>query len=658
MNLAGLPLATLGAIFGVVAGLTVLLYILKLRRRPVPVPFSRLWQRVLRDQESNQLFSRLRRLLSLLLQLALLLLLVLALGDPRFTRSSETGRSIVVLVDASASMKSRDVDADGADPEEIANGGSGSGGEPDSWSGTRLGAARARLLDLVRGLGGSDRMLVAQMDATLTPLSTMTSELSELTHAAERLKPSDTVADLSRGLAFALDSLRGRSSPEILLLSDGAFDDFEAVKKRHDLSGVTLSYEPFGKKADNVAITQFSVRRYPLDRSRYEVMIELSNTNSQAVEVELSLYGDDQLVDVSRVLLSENEVLPRFYSDLAGASQTLEARIKPVAQERDVLDADNHAFALMPERRRVRVLTVTRGNTYLEAALLLDEYLDVTQLGPDDPLPSGAFDVAVLDGVAPELPRGVEAALYLNPPSKKDVATAPLDHRAEIEEFGFDVWDKKSPLLRFMAIENVQALRGNAFSPDKGDAIIGASDHGPILVSGKRAAGRPFVALGFDPRDSDLVLRVAWPIFLMNTIHSFVEEKSAYISSYQTGRVWRLPAPASADTVWLEGPSGDSQKLAVKEGRAAFFGSDAGFYELRSAAPEDAPVLSRFAGNFAEPTESRVEPMLELDFTGAPAPRATGFDHRSRSEIWVYLLLVAVALSALEWITYHRRVTV
>jgi hypothetical protein len=37
---------------------------------------------VLRDKQATELFSKLRRMLSLLLQLALLALMVLALGDP------------------------------------------------------------------------------------------------------------------------------------------------------------------------------------------------------------------------------------------------------------------------------------------------------------------------------------------------------------------------------------------------------------------------------------------------------------------------------------------------------------------------------------------------------------------------------------------------
>ena len=47
MHLAGFPLSAVLGVFGVAAACTVVLYILKLRRRPVAVVFSPIWQRVL-----------------------------------------------------------------------------------------------------------------------------------------------------------------------------------------------------------------------------------------------------------------------------------------------------------------------------------------------------------------------------------------------------------------------------------------------------------------------------------------------------------------------------------------------------------------------------------------------------------------------------------
>src|SRR6202042_3496528 len=127
------------------------------------------------------------------------------------------------------------------------------------------------------------------------------------------------------------------------------------------LGSAKLSYVEVGKSDRNIGITQFSVRRYPLDRSRYEVMLELTNSSPDVEDVELQLLGDGALVDLTKLRLQPGERLPRFYPQLSGASRTLEAKIARVDGSRDDLPADDRAFALLPERRRAKVLVVTEG---------------------------------------------------------------------------------------------------------------------------------------------------------------------------------------------------------------------------------------------------------------------------------------------------------
>jgi len=628
MVFAGLPLAQLLMIAGAATALTVLLYVLKLRRRPVPVPFARIWDAVFRDRQATELFSKLRRLLSLLFQLALLALLILALGNPKPKTSMLEGRHLVVLVDGSASMKAIDV-------------------QP-----SRIEVAKAEVRKLVHGLGSADRALIVEMGSLPSPLSTMSSDVTELDPAIDALSASDTRADLERGLSFAVDSLRGLPKPEIVVVSDGVLGDMSELEKHIDFGGASLKFMPVGKSGNNVAISQFSVRRYPLDKSRSEVMLEVANTNDQPVQIELTLLGDGTIIDVSRIALGPNERLPRYYQDLAGASRTLEAKIRLADGRSDDLPADDHAFALMPERHRARVLLVSRGNTYLDAALLLDEYLDVTTVPPGKPLPSEHFDVAILDGVADTLPDTVGAALYLNPP--EDGSPAKLGHA--IKDFGFDTWDKRSPILRFLALGDVQVAEGHAFAPGPSDHVLGASEQGPILVSGVRA-GHKFVALGFDPRNSDLVLRVAWPLFVLNAINAFVEEDTGYVSSFRTGDVWRIPVPSSVDSATLIDPRGGKHTVPVKEGRAVYLGEEAGFYKLLAGSGSEA-VSSEFAANLSDLAESSITPVSALSLGKARAEPVVLGAPGSKRELWVYLLAAVAALSVIEWITYHRRVTV
>ena len=104
VTLLGLPLAQLLTVLGAGAALLTVLYVLKQQRRRVEVPFSRLWQKVLNQSDATSLWRKLLRWLSLLIQLILLALLAFALGDPRLGRS-KVGRSLVLLIDASASMQ-------------------------------------------------------------------------------------------------------------------------------------------------------------------------------------------------------------------------------------------------------------------------------------------------------------------------------------------------------------------------------------------------------------------------------------------------------------------------------------------------------------------------------------------------------------------------
>ncbi len=638
MLFAGLPFAQLAAIFGAAGVLVVAFYILKLRRRTIAIPFSPLWKRILKDKEATSLFSKLKRLLSLLLQLLLLALLVLAIGDPRAAATLMKGRNLVVLVDASASMQATDV------------------------SPSRLAVAKDEVKAMIRGLGGSDRMLIAQMDAMVTPLGPMSGDTSELDRALDQLQPTDARADFPRALRFATDTLRGVESPEIVVVSDGNLGEAADSSGAVHLGDAKLSFVRVGKGKRNVGITQFAARRYPLDKGRFEVMLEVTNTGDQPEDVELRLLGDGMPVDLTRLKLQPGERLMRPYTNLSGVGQKLEAAVALLDGSHDDLPADDRAFALLPERRRAKVLVVTQGNTYLEAALLLNEYLDVTQVTPVEYVrryPGGAsgFETVILDGATPaEMPRA--DTIYIDPRGPG----SPVKVEGEIAEPGFDHIDRRHPIVRFTALDDVNISRGRAHKlvPEVGDKIVGASQAGPILIAGVRA-GHKFVAIGFDVRDSDLPLRVAWPLFLLDTINWFTDEDASYLSSFRTGEIWRVPVDASATQATLKSPAGVSEQVPVHEGRAVYLGERSGFYELTVPQGPDgtAPAATTaFAANLLDVSESTIAPADKLVVDGKPAGPLEGFHVGVRRELWIYLLIAAAILTAVEWATYHRRITV
>src|SRR5438128_4418593 len=105
MNLAN-PLALVWTMLLVPV---VVFYILKIRLRRVPVSTVIFWRQIFEEKKPRSLWQRLRHLVSLLLQLAFLLLLVGALAEPFLRSEILEARRVVLVIDNSASMNATDI---------------------------------------------------------------------------------------------------------------------------------------------------------------------------------------------------------------------------------------------------------------------------------------------------------------------------------------------------------------------------------------------------------------------------------------------------------------------------------------------------------------------------------------------------------------------
>jgi hypothetical protein len=714
MTLLGLTLQQLAMVFGALGAAVTILYILKLRRRRIHVPFAKLWLRVMKEQESTSLFHRLKRLLSLLLQLAFLFLLTAALGDPRLSSEVLEGRSIVLLVDASGSMKA----TDGAE-------------------GTRMETAITKAKEIVRGMSGADTLMVVRMDGQVTPLSPFDSDEKVLLKVVDGIEASDTRADLARALKFSADALRERKNPQLVLVGDGAYPENvlstvrldersgqpakpkptgagsaaappgsgarsaasqptsqpasqpagAGPRRREsrtkdapadaldeiDLRGITVRFVPVGKSSDNVAIVAFNARRYARNKLSFEVFLEVVSFRDKPTELDLQLSVDGQPVEVQRLNLKAKEKARytcdpeeqkakkrKAWCELGSSGELLEARLvapasaadKPAAL--DALPLDDHAYALLPKQRKQKVLLVSAGNLYLEGALLLDENLEVTKVPPGAYTDAQArsVDAVVFDGFYPEKPPR-RHALLLNPPSEGGPFTITGRLKAPL----ITEQDPKHPVMRWVTLKDVNISDSAKFVRDPGVTALAASFRDALMVA-RVDEGLKRVAFGFDVTRSDLPLRVAFPILIINALDWFAGDEEGLINTYKTGESWAVQLlneeAARAAEASVAEPGGRSFKAPVQEGRVFLWGSRAGIYKITAG---QAPP-QRIAANLADAMESDITPASELTMGGRTLEAPRGFGLALRREIWIYLLLAAFALTLLEWLTYNRRITV
>jgi hypothetical protein len=631
VTLAGAPLSTLAPAFAAIGGVLVALYVLKLRRRRVEVPFAGLWRKVLRDTESTALWRKLRRIVSLLVQLAVLALLLLAIGDPRLAASAR-GRTLAIVVDTSASMQT--LDASGK---------------------SRLDAALTAARRLIRGLGSEDAAILVSMDGRPSPRTGLTADAEELERALDGVKATDTPADVERALRLAGDALSGRPQPTLVLIGDGAWDAAALERAKKALPESDWRYLPIGETVENAAITAFAVRRYRANQTAYEVLVEVQRfgDSPQPLKCALELVQDGEVVNVEQLALGPNERLERVYPNLAGEGTRLEARLRtdkgaPMTTI-DKLAVDDIAFALLPPRKKIKVELVTAGNLFLEGALLLDENLSVKKIAPSawDAAESANYDAVVLDGFAPPTPPRTHA-LWVDPrPGGEFTLRGAVDAPIVTEVAA------KHPVMRWVTLADLNVSRASRIQLEPGDVAVASALHDPIIVARDRN-GRKSVALGFDLKKSDLPMRVAFPVLVVNALDWFAGADTGLMPSVPLGQAWRLPAPAGALEVEVRGPDGVKASAPVHDGRATFYAARAGYYEVRAQGGPARLV----AANLSNPSESRLTVAKSLTVAGkplaAPEPGRLGV----RRTLWSYLLVIALAMLFVEWWTYNRRVTV
>jgi len=554
--------APLALSFAALALPILIFYTLKLRREKVVVSSTMLWQQVLRDQEANSPWRRLRRNLLLLLQLLVLLLLVMALARP-YSKAGRVPRiqgNVIVLLDASASMQATDV------------------------APSRFEVARAEARQIVDQLGPRDVMTLIAVGDTARVLSSQTSERSALRQALDTVQVTNAEGDWEAALVLArMEYIRmsiaqqtmddrqtslheGSDSHTFVILSDGGLTsrggrsaDLHADVLNPALPG-QVRYVPIGITAENRAISALAVRDGPQGPQAF---VRISNVGTQPATVLLQVYVDGALFDARSLSLASGTESGFTIDDLPLDTREVEARLDdremsfhdgaptagPLAhQQGDPLAFDNTAWAVRSpsESRRVRrvpgsnggaashprqsavdayvayrdrtILLTTKGNTFLERALSLLPDLNpitvrvtrtLTHAVTAQPAVSPAL--YIFDGVSPAaLPKSGNL-LFIAPPTSTDLFTvAGSLTRTHISRVEYS-----SPLLHYVDLDNVHVARAQAVKPPLWARTLIAAEGGPLLLAGE-VAGRRIAILTFDLHHSDLPLQIAFPILVSN----------------------------------------------------------------------------------------------------------------------------------------------
>ena len=603
-------LAPLAAALAITLPAIVALYFLRIRRPTRIVPALDLWPDQIRDRQANVPWQRLRFSWLLLLQLLVAAVLVAAAVQPALSASANLAPHTIVLIDASASMQAKDV-------------------EP-----SRLDEAKRQVGAMIDQLGPQDRMTLIAVQSTARIVGSGSGDHDALHRALNAIAPANGPADLSAALSLASGIVRAGEESRAYLFSDGILEPL----RTSFANGLPfpIEYHRVGVSGENVGLTSLVVRAGTQSRAAY---LRVHNFGQQPRSFTLEWRSDAGLIDVRSVSLAAGQA-----EDLAlpvpDAANTVTARI----EAKDNFRLDDSVTAVARAPRAFHVLLVTPGNVFLEQALRLRTDFQLDVIAPAAYRSSTSYAMTVFDRYSPSAMPDAPFVM-VDPP-----AGSPLAGGAQVGIGRVRASDAGDPLLNNVSLQDVhiaksQDMRASTF----GRALITSLQTPLVLV---RDAPFRQVLVGFDIHDSDLPLRIGFPV-LMQNLSEWMLPPSVPSRSFHPDETVTIVPENGAKTVTVVRPDGSRRQLATGS-IATFADTDLlGVYMVEQTVSGNTD-RSWFAVNLFSDTTSQLVPVDRLALPPSKVFSTAQTNHRGLIQVWPWIALLALVLVLAEWLAFHR----
>ncbi len=642
----------------------VLLYFLKLRRRPVEVPSTYLWLRTVEDLHVNSLWQRLRRNLLLFLQLLAAGLVLLALLGISWRGTRLVGERFVLLVDTSASMSARE---DGQ---------------------TRLERARQEALAAIEQMDPDAVAMIVAFSDQAQVLQSFTDSRPALRAALQRLRPTARRTRLREALLVAsglANPGRMASDPTdvpvpdplpatLVLLSDGRFPVPDVP-----LGNLKPRFLPIGNpQTQNLAITAFQVDRPLGQTGSWQAFAQVDNFGSQARRVLVELRRGDVLLDAQEVEVPAEGGTSVVFELGQMEPGPLELRLKID----DALALDNTAWAVINPPQRADVLLVTPGNEPLELALqtsLAGELCNLMVQKPEylqtkeyrHAALAGTFDLVIFDRC--QVPLDAETKRPLLPlantwhlgslpplPAWSGEGGPPkLRQQPQVIDLA-----SEHPLMQLVDFSGVDIVEGFSVPVPSGGHVLLEADTGPLLVVAPREGFldlvQGFTLIDTDPEGQTTVttnwpIRTSFPVFILNVLQVLGQaEQMSRAMNLLPGEPALLRINTTAKELAVVAPDGKRFPLRRRSGNLfSFLQTDTpGVY--RVVAGEQ--VVRWFTVNLFDRDESDVRARHEVQIRHQQVA-GSAVRQPIRRPLWRWALLVALGVLLVEWAVFARRVS-
>ncbi len=493
----------------------ILFYLIRQKLRVKPVTTLLFWENLTPKVHNLPLWRKLRRLVSLLLQLILLALLIFAIARPILPGQATVASSVVIILDPSITMAAK------------------------AGSDTRWDEAVATALQRVEKMGFGDQATVILAGDPPKVLSPWTGRRGDLRQAIQEAKISPLVTDIRPALRLAQNLVLSHPGASVELISDSVWS---VPPEKDSLARVKLDL--IGKPETNSGLTLFAARPIPAGAGEYQLAVKLEQNTVTPLEGELTVTQNGQLMDVQAVTIPSGQPWQKFWRAQSMEAVGFEAQWKPKGD--DGFAPDQQAKAHLDAVHEVTANLVSQPNPFLQVALNSQTLVKPQRTYPD-PAPGDSADITFFNGVLPPEGWKGKATVLINPPKSGFWG----EKIGPIEKPLVSEVDKDAAVMRFADLSDVALHTATEFKPAPG-ARVYVDSFGKPLIFGQWEKEPRWMVIAFDLDQSDFVFRTAFPILCANLVQALRPDAvadAANVPGPVATQLKSLATSSSADVV-------------------------------------------------------------------------------------------------------------
>lgn len=520
---------SVGFLWTLIVPLIVLIYyFFRKKYKQQTVSSTILWEEVMQETRVSPYFKKLQKNILLFLQLAALLLLVLALIKPFIAKTTIAGSQVIWIVDTSATMLA--------------------GKDEDLFT-----KHIQEMKQLTKELGNKPVTLITTGNAPETVLRQET-DPSRILQALDDLSVSYEEEHIANAINVA-QAMIGDEATSVYVFTD-------AIERNSlPVENSLVEWHVFGaeEETDNVAITKLAATAN--EKQQVTALVQLQNDTAKKETVELTLKNEnDEIIMSEKVTIEPNEQLSKLYENIP-PTETVFAAITA----EDDYAPDNEALVLIGQHDMEVLLDADMHQLVQKG--FVSVYDDVTY-----------FDETSLKNSAGQ------SLLVTNNVSLLDDGNMPvfLIGRDDVEgkDISANAANSKHSLFSFSSLEDVYISK--LYPPFEGFETIATVGDEPLI----QLSPKGDLIVLTDLEATDWPLHPSFPLFLWSAIQELstqgqplgtftpLEERAIplvendwavyrkdgeYVSSFENGKQFRAPAePGQYQIV-----AGDEEKQFV-----------------------------------------------------------------------------------------------